>query len=130
MLNNANFTLRWRERKFNGSTFLTRWGQSSAVFEGKIYIFGGRFSNDLSDILIADLEKETMKAMKTKTEIPKARRRHSACFVGSNMIVFGGFNGEYFNDLYYINVFETKKKIEARTSNTLSKATFAHLLGN
>lgn len=71
-----------------------------------------------------------MKALKTNTDIPKARRRHTACFVGSSMVVFGGFNGEYFNDLYYINVFETKKKIEARISNTISKACFAHLIGN
>ena len=65
-----------------------------------------------------------MKAMKTNVEVPKARRRHSACFIGSNMVVFGGFNGEYFNDLYYINVFETKKKIEARSANTISKTNF------
>lgn len=70
-----------------------------------------------------------MKAMKTNVEVPKARRRHSACFIGSNMVVFGGFNGEYFNDLYYINVFETKKKVEARSANTLSKTNFQHLLG-
>lgn len=70
-----------------------------------------------------------MKAMKTNVEVPKARRRHSACFIGSNMVVFGGFNGEYFNDLYYINVFETKKKIEARSANTLSKTNFQNLLG-
>jgi hypothetical protein len=50
--------------------------------------------------------------------------------VGSNMVIFGGFNGEYFNDLHYINVFEVKKKIDARSSNTLSKTNFSHLLGN
>lgn len=33
-------------------------------------------------------------------------------FVGSCMLVFGGFNGEYFNDLHYINVFEVKSKME------------------
>jgi hypothetical protein len=46
-----------------------------------------------------------MKAMKTNADVPKARRRHSACFVGSSMLIFGGFNGEYFDDLNYINVF-------------------------
>ena len=84
----------------------------------------------MNDILVVDLEKETMKAMKTNAEVPKARRRHSACFVGSSMIVFGGFNGEYFNDLNYINVFEAKRKIDARTSNTLTKSNFSNLLGN
>lgn len=46
------------------------------------------------------------------------------------MLIFGGFNGEYFNDLNYINVFEVKKKAEARSSNTISKSSFTHLLGN
>ena len=57
MLKNGNFTLRWKERKIQGSTFLTRWGHSSSVYEEKIYVFGGRFSNDLNDILVVDLEK-------------------------------------------------------------------------
>jgi hypothetical protein len=71
-----------------------------------------------------------MKAMKTNAEVPKARRRHSACFIGSNMLVFGGFNGEYFNDLNYINVFEVKKKSESRSTNTISKTNFIHLMGS
>lgn len=28
------------------------------------------------------------------------------------MVVFGGFNGEYFNDLNYINVFELKSRFQ------------------
>ena len=35
------------------SSFLTRWGHSSVVYDNKIYIFGGRFSNDLNDLLVA-----------------------------------------------------------------------------
>lgn len=76
----------------NRSSFLTRWGHTSAVFDDKIYIFGGRFSSDLQDILIIDPAKETIKVLNLK-EAPKARRRHSSVFVGSCMIVFGGFNG-------------------------------------
>jgi hypothetical protein len=56
--------LSWRERKVKNSTFLTRWGHTSAVFDKKIYIFGGRFSNDLNDILVVDLEKNSMSQMK------------------------------------------------------------------
>jgi len=26
------------------------------------------------------------------------------------MLIFGGFNGEYFNDLYYINIPSSKKR--------------------
>lgn len=97
--------LEWRDRKPLGSAFLTRWGHSSSVYDNKIYIFGGRFSNDLNDLLVLDIERNTIKALKIAAELPKARRRHSACFIGSCMIIFGGFNGEYYNDLYYINVF-------------------------
>jgi hypothetical protein len=32
------------------------------------------------------------------------------------MLVFGGFNGDYFNDLYYITIVNSRKKIYA-TSN-------------
>lgn len=31
------------------------------------------------------------------------------------MIAFGGFNGEYFNDLHYINVFELTNRLEPST---------------
>lgn len=55
-----------------------------------------------------------MKTLKIgNTDIPKPRRRHCGCFVGSSLVIFGGFNGEYFNDLYYINVFEVKSKLSA-----------------
>jgi hypothetical protein len=50
--------------------------------------------------------------MKVQGELPKPRRRHSGTFVGSCLIVFGGFNGQYFNDLNYINVFELPPKRE------------------
>jgi hypothetical protein len=43
--------------------------------------------------------------------VPKARRRHSACFLGSSMLIFGGFNGEYFNDLHYINIPSSKRRL-------------------
>jgi hypothetical protein len=55
LLKNGNFDqLEWTERKLKGTSFLSRWGHSSAVFDKKIYIFGGRFSNDLNDLLVAD----------------------------------------------------------------------------
>lgn len=124
--------LEWRDRKPLGSAFLTRWGHSSSVYDNKIYIFGGRFSNDLNDLLVLDIERNTIKALKIAAELPKARRRHSACFIGSCMIIFGGFNGEYYNDLYYINVFQLKSKLQLPTSilgknisNTINESKFS-----
>lgn len=94
LFKNKNISaLKWKQLKPEGSAFLTRWGHSSAVYNGNIYIFGGRFSNDLNDVLILDIEKNKLKNLKTSNDLPKARRRHSACFVGSCMIIFGGFNG-------------------------------------
>lgn len=99
--------LRWVERKLKGASFLSRWGHSSAVFDGKIYVFAGRFSNDLNDLLVIDVSNNSLRGLKigSSSDQPKPRRRHCAGFVGSCMVAFGGFNGEYFNDLFYINVF-------------------------
>ena len=38
---------------------------------------------------------------------PNARRRHSGGFIGSSLVLFGGFDGNYFDDLFYINLYET-----------------------
>lgn len=107
-----------------GSSFLTRWGHTSAVFEGRIYVFGGRFCNDLQDIIIIDPERDSLKTLRVSGNIPRARRRHACVFIGGCMVVFGGFNGEYFNDLTYINVFDTKPrqiKNEIMIESELSK---------
>lgn len=103
--------LAWKERKMKDNTFLTRWGHTASVYEGKIYVFGGRFCNDLNDILILDSAKEQVTTLKVQGDIPKARRRHSACFLGSSLLIFGGFNGEYFNDLHYINIPSAKRRV-------------------
>jgi hypothetical protein len=108
--------LQWKDRRPIGSAFLTRWGHSSSVYDNKIYIFGGRFSNDLNDLLVLDLDKNTIKGLKILGELPKARRRHSSCFIGSCMIIFGGFNGEYYNDLHYINAFELRTRLQVPSS--------------
>jgi N-acetylneuraminic acid mutarotase len=111
--------LTWIERKPKDISYITRWGHSSAAYDNKIYIFAGRFSNDLNDIWVFDPKANTLKSLKmgsTSNDAPKARRRHCAGFVGSCMIIFGGFNGEYFNDLHYINVFELSNKIDSSLS--------------
>ena len=98
------------------NTFLTRWGHTSGVYDDKIYVFGGRFCNDLNDILILDPQKDQITTAKIQGDVPKARRRHSSCFLGSSMLIFGGFNGEYFNDLHYINIVHPKKKFFVNNS--------------
>ena len=60
------------------NTFLTRWGHTATVYERKIYVFGGRFCNDLNDILVLDPIREQVTTLKVHGDVPKARRRHSA----------------------------------------------------
>lgn len=93
---NSTKDLKWVERKLKGSSFLSRWGHSSVVYDNKIYVFAGRFSNDLNDLLVIDVTNNSLKGLKIGGNVldhPKPRRRHSAGFVGSCMITFGGFNG-------------------------------------
>lgn len=88
-----------------------RWGHTSRAYDDKIYIFGGRFCNDLNDLLVFDPALGTIKTLKVFTDsIPHPRRRPSTCFVGCCLIMFGGFNSDYYNDLHFINVAENKVK--------------------
>ena len=101
---------------------LSRWGHSSTSFGDKIYIFGGRFSTDLNDLLIYDTVKETLKILKVSQDsLPKPRRRPSTSFVGSSLLMFGGFNSEYYNDLHYINVGENPIKPKNLSSSDYTK---------
>lgn len=93
---------------------MSRWGHSSVSLDKKIYIFGGRFSTDLNDLLIFDTEKDNLTILKASPDsLPKPRRRPSTCFIGSCLLMFGGFNSDYYNDLYYINVAQNPKKIKS-----------------
>ena len=35
--------------------------------------------------------------------MPKPRRRHSAVFVANSIAMFGGFDGEFFNDMHLLH---------------------------
>jgi hypothetical protein len=84
---------------------LTRWGQSLAVKGNDIYIFGGRFINDLNDLVVFNAEKNKINVLEVASDsIPKPRRRSSLSFVGNCLLMFGGFNSDYYNDLHYINI--------------------------
>lgn len=34
--------------------------------------------------------------------LPNPRRRHSSVMIGSSLLIFGGYNGKYYNDLHYL----------------------------
>lgn len=57
--------LKWAEKSAAGIQLLPRWGHSLAVYNDRIYIFGGRFSNDLNDVLVYHPESNAIKMLKT-----------------------------------------------------------------
>jgi Icc-related predicted phosphoesterase len=62
-------------------------------------------------VLVIDMDVKRVRTLKTSSELqPKPRRRACVNFIGNCMLMFGGFNSEYFNDLHYINVTELHTK--------------------
>lgn len=52
--------------------------------------------------------KKSMKISKLKSHSsPKGRRRACLWSIGSCLVVHGGFNGNYFDDLIFINLHKT-----------------------
>ena len=44
--------------------------------------------------------------------IPKPRRRHSCIFISNCLVMFGGFDGEFFNDLNVMDLHHNSRGIE------------------
>jgi hypothetical protein len=53
----------WIKRNISGDPKLARWGHSSAVYNDKIYIFSGRFGNDLNDLLVFDPKDDSLRTI-------------------------------------------------------------------
>ena len=70
-------------------------------------MFGGRAAEDLNDLIAIDIHTGNLRNIEVENA-PKARRRHSGGFMGSCLILYGGFDGNYYDDLFYINVFKSK----------------------
>ena len=68
----------------------------------------------MKDLVSVDISTGFVRTESTVNE-PCARRRHSGGFIGSSLVLFGGFDGVYFDDLFYINLFKTQtqgKKVD------------------
>lgn len=101
----------------------SRWGHSAAVYQNKIYILGGRNSNDISDLHCLDVDCLTWTQIPLKEPQPKPRRRHSSVFIASSLLMFGGFDGTFYNDLHILHTNKTAKE-----SITVSPSTLIHNL--
>jgi N-acetylneuraminic acid mutarotase len=81
----------------------TRWGHASATYNGKLYIIGGRNDQDINDVYEFDPNRRKWREVETADPKPKPRRRHSAIFVSGSLILFGGFDGNFYNDLHVLD---------------------------
>jgi N-acetylneuraminic acid mutarotase len=78
----------------------TRWGHAAAVMDqDKLFILGGRNDSDVSDIHCYDIVSNHWHQIEVGHQIPSPRRRHSCIFVSNCLVMFGGFDGEFFNDI-------------------------------
>ena len=89
----------------------SRWGHTGSVYQDKMYILGGRNENDISDLFVFDPETLKWSVIIISGRIPTPRRRHSAVFIASSLVMFGGFDGAFFNDLYALHLNDQRKNL-------------------
>ena len=95
----------------------SRWGHSSAVYQDRLYILGGRNDEDLIDLQVYDMFTNQWEEIKPTALAPKPRRRHSSIIYSGSLIVFGGFDGAFFNDMYLLDLNkELKQTIKIQPS--------------
>jgi len=74
-----------------------------------MYILGGRNEIDISDLFVFDPETLKWSEITFSGRIPIPRRRHSAVFISSSLVMFGGFDGNFYNDLYALHLNDQRK---------------------
>ncbi len=107
----------------------SRWGHTASVFKDQISIYGGRNETDVSDLHIFSPNSKTFNEVQLRQRIPKPRRRASAVFISSSLILFGGFDGEFFNDLYALHTNELSKLQQTQSCSTID-SDFVKIINN
>jgi hypothetical protein len=82
---------------------------------------GGRNEQDVIDL--HEFDPETMKWKEidvTASQLPKPRRRHSAIFISGTLVMFGGFDGNFYNDLHILDFQNWKKSIVTIQPSSIS----------
>ena len=110
----------------------TRWGHAAAVMgDTRLFILGGRNDKDINDMHCFDIEKMKWQQIELGHPIPRPRRRHSCIFISNCLVMFGGFDSEFFDDL---NVMDLKKNSRGIENTPIEASTidsdFLSLLNN
>jgi len=72
--------------------------------DDKLIILGGRNDQDINDIHCFNIRTMNWKEIKVGHPIPKPRRRLSCILVSNSLVMFGGFDSEFYNDLHALNL--------------------------
>lgn len=98
--------VRWVSPQVSGAPPEARWGHSLVACGDSAVCFGGRHESDLRDVHVLTILGDAAVAWSTPDvgPGPRARRRHTAVAAGGDMIVFGGFNGEFLADCHSLSV--------------------------
>jgi len=107
----------------------SRWGHTASVYKDCIYIHGGRNDHDISDLHVFDPNLKSWTEIALRQRIPKPRRRASAVFIASSLMLFGGFDGEFYNDLYALHLNELAKHSSYVGHSTIDQD-FVKLINN
>jgi hypothetical protein len=82
---------------------------------------GGRNEQDIIDLHEFDTEEMKWKEVELTGVLPKARRRHSAVFVSNSLIMFGGFDGNFYNDLNILDFSRPTKQVFTIQPSTIDQ---------
>jgi len=96
--------LEWVEYESDQKCPIPRWGHSCISHMNNLYIIGGRNTIDFNDVYRYSLTENKWEKIMTEGELPTERRRQTVEVCGNQAILFGGFNGTYFNSMYYLNI--------------------------
>ena len=107
----------------------SRWGHTASVYQDKMYVLGGRNEVDICDLFEFDPSTMKWSEITFANRVPKPRRRHSAAFISSSLVMFGGFDGEFFNDMHALHLNEQRKNCIKIDKSRIDRD-FASLLNN
>ena len=87
----------------------SRYGHSVCIYNGKIYMFGGKNDDDgpIRQVSCFDIATSSWISIKTSGDVPNARVGHGCTLIGPVMFIHGGYceaESNFTNTLYGLNL--------------------------
>jgi hypothetical protein len=116
ILTSTSVQVEWVSPVIQGTAPSPRWGHTANFVNDDMVVFGGRNTADLNDIHVLRLLTFSSSGPITmswttcivKMNVPghiiTPRRRPATVVVNNNVIIFGGFDGTFFNDIHALKL--------------------------